>query len=195
MNTGSKLHQNYIAECNAQSDINEHLPTLKHLADECDTVIEMGVRSVVSTWAFLVSKCKNITSYDIQNPSFFPNHTKTTNNIQTITELAKSEDKNYTFIKGDTLKITIPETDLLFIDTYHVYDQLIQELKLHGNKARKYIVLHDTEKFGTVGEHGKQGLNKAVNEFIDENDHWKVEYVYKNNNGLTVLRRKTVVYI
>jgi len=44
---------------NTQSDINEHLGTLKKYTQECNIIVEMGVRSIVSTWAFLAGKPKN----------------------------------------------------------------------------------------------------------------------------------------
>ena len=40
---------------NQKSDINEHLETLKNLASECDTVVEFGVRWMVSIVALAVS--------------------------------------------------------------------------------------------------------------------------------------------
>ena len=41
---------------NTPSDINEHLPTLRKYAEECDHITEMGVRWIVSTYAFLAAK-------------------------------------------------------------------------------------------------------------------------------------------
>ena len=35
------------------SDINEHIMTLYALAKECDTILECGVRTIVSSWAFV----------------------------------------------------------------------------------------------------------------------------------------------
>jgi len=53
-----------------QSDINEHLPVLRDLASECETVVEMGVRYCVSTWAFIERmKGSNLISIDIKQPS------------------------------------------------------------------------------------------------------------------------------
>ena len=37
----------------------------------------------------------------------------------------------------DSLKTELPICDLIFFDTDHNYNQLSQELKLHGNKSRK----------------------------------------------------------
>ena len=59
------LEQIYYQKCNSPSDINEHLPTLKRYADECEHITEMGVRWVVSTYAFLMSKPKKLVSIDI----------------------------------------------------------------------------------------------------------------------------------
>jgi len=78
----------------------------------------------------------------------------------------------------------------LFIDTYHSYDQLKRELALHADKVRKFIVLHDTEAFGMVGEDGKKlGLIGAIKEFVDEGI-WQIYVELMNNNGLTVLTRR-----
>ena len=58
---------------NNPSDINEHLETFKRYSQECDVIVEMGVRWIVSTWAFLTgliknnSNVKNLISVDIVN--------------------------------------------------------------------------------------------------------------------------------
>lgn len=191
MNTGNEIQQLYELEVNNPSDINEHLPTLLEYANGCDSVTEMGVRSIVSTWAFLNSSTKKLTSIDVRTPTFFPNHTKTPNSIDLVHHLASQKGMDFKFILTSTLTITIEETDLLFIDTYHTYSQLSKELEIHADKAKKYIILHDTEKFGTNGEDGEEGLNKAVEELLAKNQNWKIEKVYKNNNGLTILRRES----
>jgi len=62
-----------------------------------------------------------------------------------------------------------PRTDLLFIDTRHVYRQLCDELARHGSKARKYMCWHDTTTFGDAGEDGSRpGLWHAVEEWVAE---------------------------
>ena len=81
----------------------------------------------------------------------------------------------------------------MFIDTYHEYNQLKQELKLHGNKVKKYLIFHDTTTFGQFGETFKElntiGIWKAIQEFLDENKNWIIEEKLDNNNGLTILKR------
>jgi hypothetical protein len=162
------------------SDINQNVNILYELANQCETVVEMGVRTGVSTRAFLNTNVQLI-SFDLQlDPQ-----------VNKLFELAKNNGKNVQYIIDDVLKIEIEETDLLFIDTLHTYEQLKKELKLHGNKAKKYIAFHDTHTFGLIGEDGsKNGLLNAVIDFMIENPHWKFKIHKTNNNGLTVLERK-----
>ena len=52
-----------------QSDINEHFPAIIKYGSECDTITEMGVRGIVSTWGWLACAPKKLISYDIHDPS------------------------------------------------------------------------------------------------------------------------------
>jgi hypothetical protein len=172
---------NYINCCNTTSDINEHLPTLLHYANMCNHITEMGVREVVSTWAFLHAQPKQLISYDIY----------TSENIKSAYNAAKEINVDFKFIEADVLTINIDETDLLFIDTLHQYKQLKRELEIHSNNVRKYIIMHDTTKFGISDEYTGHpgGLWPAVEEFLHNNNLWELEMKYTNNNGLTILRR------
>jgi len=188
-----ELYHRYYKACYKPSDMHEHMPNLKMYADECEHVTEMGVRGIVSTYAFLISKCKTLVSIDIVNPSVHGS------NIQDVYTLAKLHKKNFTFIEGDTLKIEIEPTDLLFIDTLHSYDQLKGELALHAKKAKKYIIMHDTVTFGEYGHtledpanrYGNvKGLNPAIQEFLEAHrTEWAYDRIYYNCNGLTILKR------
>jgi len=179
------------------SDINEHMETLLRLSKECNHITEMGVRFVVSTWAFLSAKPNRVVSYDISY------HDKL--KIDEVTNAAKNENIDFSFILSDVLQIDIEETDLLFIDTLHTYTQLSQELLKHACKVKKYIVLHDTETFGSRDENlyehasylakkslDKKGLKLAIVDFLSsqEGSNWRVEQHFVHNNGLTVLKRK-----
>ena len=172
----------YNAYCAENSDINEHLPILKYYASLCNHITEFGVRAGKSTIALLNGCPKRMISYDIRIwKKFNPNLTA---------ELALPETK-FTFKLKNVLKTDIKQTDLLFIDTFHTYNQLKQELKLHHTKVNKWIIMHDTETFGIKGEDGKEpGLNDALNEFLEKYiDQWGLEKIYVNNNGLTIIRR------
>jgi hypothetical protein len=169
------LEDIYLIKCMTKSDINEHLPIIKEYGKKVDHITEMGVRSIVSTYALLAAKPKKMISYDIV--SVDTSH---------IHSLAPSTE--YKFIVGDTRQVIIEPTDLLFIDTLHNYEQLKIELKLHAPKTSKFIILHDTVTFGERGETSANGLNKAIGELLDAGE-WVTDLHLKNNNGLTVLRR------
>jgi hypothetical protein len=179
----NQLQEIYDVLCNKPSDINEHLPTLKKYADECEHITEMGVRWVVSTYALLMGKPKKMISYDINGI-----------NWESIAEMVKI-DTSFEFRVASTLDLEIEETDLLFIDTLHNYNQLNGELSLHGNKAKKYIIFHDTTTFEWIGESyedkmDEKGLWYAIEEFLETNPHWEILERFTNNNGLTILKRK-----
>ena len=176
----SILEDKYNQLCKTKSDINEHLPTLVKYTKDVNYITEFGVRKGVSTTAFLYAKPKKLVSYDITDRKF--NHKFFRSIVDPCT--------NFVFIKGNTLKITIEETDLLFIDTYHTYSQLFKELELHGNKAKKYIIFHDTNIYGEIGmDDKKPGLKKAIDEFLNINKHWFLKEEFENNNGLIVIKR------
>lgn len=183
----SNIHAAYKNKCNDPSDINEHLPTLHRYATECPHITEMGVRWIVSTWALLAARPQKMISYDIVNPSNW------NVSVEDICRMAYEEKLNYTFIQANVLEVEIEETDLLFIDTLHNYNQLKKELQLHANKVRKYIIFHDTLTYGHRDESNDgstiTGLMPAIFEFLNENPHWYIKEQFVNNNGLTVLAR------
>ena len=162
------------------SDINENVHILYELAKECKTVVEMGVRTGVSTRAFLNSDVQ-LLSFDIVLDD----------TVKELFTLAQNRGKNVQYIEADVLNIEIESTDLLFIDTFHTYEQLSQELKLHGNQAKKYIAFHDTHTYGLSGENriDRKGLLTAIIEFMVNNPHWRFKIHKTNNNGFTVLER------
>lgn len=177
-----ELKEKYESLCLKDGDINQHLPTLYEYAKRCNTVTEFGVRYIVSTWALLYANPKKMTSYDIQDPSAWGA------SIDEVYKLKGTTD--FKFVKASTLEVEIEKTDLLFIDTFHTYKQLKGELDLHAKKCLKYLIFHDTETFGKNGEDGSnEGIQRAIDELLQGNE-WEYELIKKNNNGLTILRRK-----
>ena len=177
-------------------DINEHLQTIHEYSKVCEHITEFGTREITSTWAFLAAKPKKFVGVDIYLSP----------NLPYAMELAKENGIEFDWKHQSTLLdgFVIEPTDFLFIDTAHTYIQLKNELKRHGNQARKYIGFHDTNTFGYVNEPPYQqnmeleksvpadapkGLVPAINEFLMENPHWILEKVYTHNNGLTILKR------
>jgi len=194
---------NFQHRCIIPSDINEHLLTLYDYTKKCDTVVECGVRDIVSSYAFgsgLLGNPRN--SYVLVDPY-------KSNQIDGFLALCKSEGINATFVEQSDIKCPLIQTDLLFIDTWHVYGHLKRELAYWHSSVNKYIIMHDTTVDEWQGEtircgwnaeqqsiqHGipvgeiNKGLWPAIEEFLDEHPEWKIAKRYTNNNGLTILIR------
>ena len=87
-------------------------------------VTELGTRTAVSTTALLYGKPEKLVCYD---KFLYPQ----VNKLRTMAGPTHLE-----FHQADVLQTDIEETDLLFIDTWHVYEQLREELRRHAGKAR-----------------------------------------------------------
>lgn len=174
------LEAEYVWARRNPSDINENVHLLYELAQQCDSVTEMGVRTGVSTRAFLHSGVK-LRSYDL----FLDQQ------VNQLFELARQAGQDVQYQQADVLKIQIEPCDLLFIDTLHTYGQLRQELQLHARQARRYLAFHDTYTFGLRGENpaDSKGLLTALIEFVMANPDWRFHTHRTNNNGLTILER------
>jgi len=201
----SIIEQNYISLCNMPSDINEHLPTLYRYATECESIIELGVRGCISSWALVNGLLQNkkttkkillndLTECDIRSLL------DVTNDLGVVVEYKWMNDLHL---------ILQDDVDLTFIDTWHVYGQLKRELIKFSKITRKYIIMHDTTVDEIYGEtirnnwnavqqsydsgipvvEIKCGLGKAIDEFLIDNKNWILKERFTNNNGLTVLER------
>ena len=168
------IEEKYQQLCKVESDINEHLPTLKKYACLCETIIELGVRGIVSTWALLAGLPQVMVSVDIVHPS------EHKGDVGEVEKLAQAEQIYWHFNQTSSLDYKFRRCELLFIDTIHSYEQLSKELKLHSPHTTKYIIMHDTNMPET---------QQAIREFLTGNTDWKFKEVFNNNNGLTVLQR------
>jgi hypothetical protein len=192
-----KILKKFIELSKTPSDINEHLETLRKYTQECEVVIEMGVRAIVSTWAFLAGKPKKLISLDLYNPSTFGG------NLQEVYDAASEAEIDFTFVEQNSLTYNIDSCDLLFLDTWHDFLQLKRELTRHHTKVKKYIIFHDTVSFANIDEKSAEemavlneeetnlpkGLWPAIEEFLYHNKNWIIWEKKPNNNGLTVLKR------
>lgn len=189
-------------------DIAEHVPVLIQYGRMVNSITEMGVRFGWSTRSFLFARPKSLLSIDKfewnsvhqsgQNAS--PGNSQ----FQKYKSLyAGLVDFNFTL--ADTTELEpIEPTELLFIDTFHHKECLEIELAQHGDKASKFIILHDTQTFGECGQaddsclffrrkttnEAGTGLNYAIRPFLQKNPHWRLREFRANNNGLTVLERQ-----
>ena len=180
------IHQILESKIVENNDISEHLLTLKKYAERCSHITEFGVRWVCSTWAFIAAKPKKINSYDM----FFIDD-------EHIRNVAFKNNVDFNFYQKNVLEIeNFENTELLFLDTLHNYNQVRQELNLYAKKVEKYIILHDVVSFAYSDEapefnyENKKGLMPAVQDFLENNSEWEIEEFFQNNNGLCVLKRK-----
>lgn len=156
-------------------DIGEHFGLIHKYGSQCNHITEFGVRSIVSTWGWLNARPKKFVCYDLVHPN------EVGGRIEDVYDTAESLGIDFSFCLGDTREVEIEETDLLFIDTNHTYSHMKVELEVSGNKARKFLVFHDTA--------WAHDMCKAIDEFRQLNPHWVIEEQVTNNNGFTILKR------
>jgi beta-1,4-mannosyl-glycoprotein beta-1,4-N-acetylglucosaminyltransferase len=172
--------QLYEGSCLTPSDIFEHVPYLYRLGSLCRHITELGTRAGRSTSAFIYARPERLIAYDLERGE----------NIPTLERAAAEHGVNFSFRQEDVLKVDLEETDMLFIDTWHVETQMRQELARHADKARLYLVLHDTVSFGHGGETaGHRGIWPAVSDYMRDHPEWAILQHFPNNNGLTVFTR------
>lgn len=171
------IEEKYKQLCDTPSDINENLPVLRKYAEKSETIVELGVRGIVSTWALLAGKPKMLLSVDVEHPSIFGG------NIWDVIDAADEQGTAFSFNQISSLEILLPEHDMLFIDTIHTRDFLTQELARHAHLTKKYIAFHDTHH-AALPE-----MMECINDFLEKNPGWKMEEDCTNNGGLTVIAR------
>lgn len=196
------IENTYQTLCRTPSDVNEHIPFLVDLVSTCESVLQCGGTLGIP---FVYALSKNgstqkklcwIKDFCERNP---------------VTYLyAKQTGVDYSCLIGNLLHMSYKtDYDLVYIDTWHVYGQLIRELRLLSPIAKKYIVLRCTETdklYGTalrcgqniMGLHKQtgfppedivRGTQSAIDEFLGMNPDWTVRNVFTHNHGLIVLER------
>jgi len=164
------------------SDIHEHLQFMHDVCIEVDaqTVVELGVRSGVSTSAFLAAMEHTggvVWSCDINQPRVDP---------------IIRDHPQWEFVWGDDLQLACdaPDADVVFIDTSHAYLQTLAELNAFSGKARSVILLHDTqlEQPEGCGPQPPFPVRKACFEWLNDNPEWSW-HEFANCYGLGVMRR------
>lgn len=165
-----------------RSDIRAHLDPLRCLARHCRHVTELGTGGGISTTALLAGYPRALITYDRER---FPP-------IADLERAAQGTGRTrFQFRQADVLQVEIADTELLFIDTRHDYEQLRQELTLHAPKARRYLVLHGTTTFGQLGPApGSRGLWPAIEEFLQASPQWALAARLEHSSGLTILARR-----
>ena len=205
------MESTYKKLCDTKSDINEHLPTLRKYATECETIFETGVRGVVSSWAFadgLRDNGKDTKKLHVNDISSCQ--------IESLGRECANSGVELTSVWKNNLELDVTgwAFDMTFIDTWHVYGQLKRELEKFAPVTKKYMVMHDTTVDEIHGETARwmggrptaerqsketgipvdeimKGLWPAVEEFLEAHDDWTLHERFTNNNGLTILKKNT----
>ena len=196
----------YTRAATVHGDIHEHIPTLMRYASQCETIVECGVRSVVSSWAFATglyfnsSETKRLYGVDLE---YHPN-------IGAFRQ-AVADVIDYSFWEGNDLDFDCPQVDMTFIDSFHHYRQMEAELKKYAPLTTKWIIGHDCQSDRMSSELVRQphmydiyqvskqtgwsvedltvGIWPAVMEFLETHPEWILKEEFTNNNGLFVLER------
>lgn len=157
---------------NTPSDVNFHFDTIRKYVAEGDLVVELGVRYCVSTWALLVNKPAALASVDIIAPP--------AENLKEVAEAAEEQGTKFGFTQQDSTIIDLGEPiDVLFVDTLHLYSQVIKELMRHAHKTRKFIIFHDYH----IPE-----VSAAIHDFLYNTD-WQWAEINAAGTGLAVIKR------
>jgi cephalosporin hydroxylase len=194
--------------CTQPSDIYEHVPVLRALSTHCDSVIELGVRTMVSTWGVLkglsenntVQQQKRYIGVDLCKPP--------ADKMELAEQICRDHQIEFTFLVQNDLEVDIAllqKVDLLFIDALHQYKHVTAELEKYHVLCNKYIAFHDTSSpWGesdepSYGENGsvypewidstKQGVWEAVIDFMGCHPEWSLQERRLNNHGFTILEK------
>lgn len=161
------------------SDIHGHLQYMHDLCVDLDaqTVLELGVRTGLSTAAFLHAMDKTggrVVSVDVNACTPDP----------TI-----ADHPRWSFHQGNDLDFEPIECDVLFIDTSHAYQHTADELARFAPHAQ-VVLLHDTclAQPEQVGPQPQFPVRKAALEYLEANPGWGW-HEFEHCWGLGVLTR------
>lgn len=156
---------------------------LIEFATKCETITEFGIFQGKTIAAFLTTTPKRIIAYDIDLSFYDP----------VVFDRVKGETV-LNVIRANSLGFeSATPTDMVFLDTRHVYEHVKKELQLHTNCVSKFIAIHDTEYPPPEKRqiHYTAYLDKlvkdAVFEFVKLNPQWKIKYQTTEKSGLIVL--------
>lgn len=140
----------------------------------CDSYTEFGINQGATLAAAMLEHPKTIRAYDIK----FGWYTQAAGLFQ---QYAEEHSIDYSATECDTLDCIIDPVDVLYIDTQHRYEHLKKELAIHGSKANRFIIFHDT--------FAQSGLKTAILEYVDANKEWTVVTECRDSVGFMTIER------
>lgn len=183
----------YQERSSAPDQMSFHMGRLRELASECETAVEFGVRRANSSVALLLGVKRQLTSYDIEWPQRY---------AHLISRIEAAAGPKWLKIPRDSREAEFQETDLLFIDSLHTYDQVAAELR-HADRVRKFLVFHDSISHGSIGQDPVKrkdattwvpnpevmGIRPAIDHFMIAHRDWRIRDHFTDHSGLLVLER------
>lgn len=154
------------------ADMEKHVDALCEAARDAAVVLELGVRTGVSTWALLegLPPDGRLISMDIQDC------------YDACHERVRG-DRRWEFVRADdrdlAITSTLPQADLVFIDTSHEFGHTLTELYLAAHLKARRILLHDYLS--------EEGVRRAVSIFLLERPQYRLARVDPSIWGLAVL--------
>ena len=141
---------------------------------QCPVQKELGVAQGGTLAALMLTNPKKLTGIDFKGNRFQPYQ-------RYFVDYANQNGIHFEFYDRDSIDpTTVSDCDLLHIDSRHTATHLAQELKLHGDKVRKYIVCHDTQAI--------PAMITTLKQYISGKD-WRVIEHHERNVGYTVIGR------
>lgn len=206
----ARLFNNFHHARSTQHTTHEHIMTFYNYTRNCKSVCEVGIEGGFSTWGFLMGLFDNKTKFERESDLFYVGvDIERYPVVQECQEICNNVNLDFSFIQSNSVEAVIPEVDLLYIDSWHVYGHLKRELEHFHSKVRKYIIMHDTSIDGEIGESVRRGWNvaeqaqkygytedevvkglwPAIQDFVDQHPQWIIKERYTNCYGLTILER------
>jgi hypothetical protein len=204
--SSSLLETLYQRALSQPSDVQDHIVDHFQLAQECEVILEIGVRGMVSTWGMLwglTNNHKAVKRYigiDLQYPSG--------ETWQQYKQSCHESQVDCVFLAQNDLSLSMVDigpVDMMFIDALHTYCHVFYELTTFHKHVRKYITLHDTsppwgeEDEAYSGDYSeypdwfdktKRGVFTAVLDFLARHsDEWVLLLRKETDCGYTVLER------
>ena len=165
-------------------DINEHYPVLLALAGKRKRIAECGIGYgrltdlLLTTYPSVLCTCDHKLDEIIKNT------------LARVIPEAEKRGTDFSFERCDSRVFDIKDVDLLIVDDYGAYLQILPQLINLSPYVSEYICIHNTSIYGERTEWGgTPSLRKGIDDFLTRNSKWTKVYEYGNNNGLTILKR------
>lgn len=169
-------------------DLNEHADKLRDIATGAGVVVELTKRRE-STAFLLAGRPRVLISWQAEPDTL----------IDALHHVVKATNplplESFTTHQGDTIgDAYVPPCDVLFVDSIHSASRILAELRKHGDKVGRLLVVRGTAAFGDTAEGGAEpGLYFGLAEWFDEQANraenprrWVRIYRADNQYGLSV---------